>query len=82
VPPYDGGNGTFGSAVITLNTSSMAPYNFNNESPIDRAVTLLHELGHVYEYLFGPSTTLVSDDQYSAATSVSNTQLIKDTCFK
>jgi len=74
-------NGTFPSATITINTSSLAPHNFSTTSLVADAVTLLHELGHVYEFLFGADSTAILDDQTSAATSGDNTTLVKSTCF-
>jgi len=81
VLPYNSATGTFSSATITINTSSIAPYNFAGTSPVDRAVTLLHELGHVFEYLFGAASTEIQDDQASGAVSAANTALVKSKCF-
>jgi hypothetical protein len=70
---------TWGSAAITFNTNPSAPFNY--QSLIVDAVTILHELGHVYEYLFGQSSTAILDDQDNVALSKANTALVQSKCF-
>jgi RHS repeat-associated protein len=76
---YNSATGLFSSASITINTSQYAP--FNSGGFISDAVTLLHELGHVYEYLFGQSSTAILDDDGNKAQSQANTALVQSTCF-
>lgn len=79
VLPYNGE--TFAGATITFNTSQFAQFNFASTSLVDNAVTILHELGHVYEYLFGQSSTQIMDDSGSGTISAANTALVKSKCF-
>ncbi|HLG96091.1 MAG TPA: hypothetical protein VKX49_07250 [Bryobacteraceae bacterium] len=80
------GIGGFGT-VTAFNFAPGAP--FNSASVTDNAITVLHELGHIYEFLFGPgSTFLVNDSEavqgsaaQSAAASAYNTKLVKANCF-
>ena len=72
------GNATAG-VVVAVNYAPNVP--FNNGTVTDNAITLLHELGHVYGYLFGASSTLIANDGGSPATSVANTQLVQEHCF-
>jgi hypothetical protein len=79
--------GVANKAVVVFNYDPNAP--FNKGTTIDNAVTVLHELGHVYELLYGfGSTFLVNDSvnvqgsqQQSAAASAFNTNLVKTNCF-
>jgi hypothetical protein len=66
------------------------PGTFNGAGVTANAVTVLHELGHVYEYLYGLGSTLLVDDslpawgnnvQQAAAASAFNTSLVKSKCF-
>jgi hypothetical protein len=54
---------------------------FVTGSTQDQAVTLLHELGHVYADLFGPESSRIQDDATSLATSIANSSLVRTTCF-
>ncbi len=47
----------------------------------DRAVTILHELGHVYSFLYGPSSTLISEDRGDTSKSEENSRLARKHCF-
>jgi hypothetical protein len=79
--------GVVNNVVVTFNYSPVAP--FNSGSVISNAVTVLHELGHVYEDLYGlGSTLLVNDSQdtqgsarQSANASASNSKLVQTNCF-
>ena len=55
---------------------------FVSGSTQDQAITLLHELGHVYSYLFGPESTKITDDYGKLTASQNNTALVKSDCFK
>ncbi len=46
------------------------------------AVTLLHELGHVYHFLFGDTSTSIVNDIDNSNQSKANSALIMETCFK
>jgi hypothetical protein len=49
----------------------------------NQVVTLLHELGHAMNDIFGPGTSMVkSDSATNVKGSVSNTKLITDVCVK
>lgn len=65
VPQYgmvNGQNTVVGMQVfITINTDPNSPY--NKGTAYDRAVTLLHELGHAYNILFGTGSSHIIDDQ-------------------
>jgi RHS repeat-associated protein len=65
--------GTWNAATITINTNPLASFD---------AVTILHELGHVYTDLFGASSTSILDDNSSPGQSKANSDLIRSTCFK
>ena len=71
----------FNGAIITINLDPSTPFN-SNASAADRAVTLLHELGHVYTYIWGASASKIVDDSQSSDLSKQNTALVKQNCFK
>ncbi len=78
--PVDGGFLNLNtSVVITLNNTSQAA-SFVSGTAYDQAITLLHELGHVYWDLFGPGSSKIVDDAGSTQTSINNTNLIKANC--
>jgi hypothetical protein len=55
---------------------------FNSGSVNSDAVTILHELGHIYEDLYGlGSTLLVDDSNGNTAASQYNTNLVSKNCF-
>jgi hypothetical protein len=73
------------TAVIILNDS----YNglWALESGEDRALTLLHELGHAYHVLWGTGTTAIvpdsrRDDPRFPALSIANSALVEEKCLK
>jgi len=80
-PDFDGGRAVW-PVEITINTDPSTP--FNTGSAVDRAVTILHELGHAFVLYFndqnassigidrGPDKTTTSDD---------NSNLVRDSCF-
>jgi hypothetical protein len=66
------------------------PGRFNGAGVTANAITVLHELGHVYEFLYGMGSTLLVNDSLSAwggnqkqaaAASAFNSSLIKSNCF-
>lgn len=73
--------------VVAFNFWPNAP--FNSGSAITDAITILHELGHLEELLYGPGSTLLVNDSVQAQGSVAasnaasafNTQLVKTNCF-
>ena len=75
-------NGTFNSAIITLNSLAGS---FVTGTPTDQVVTLLHELGHAINDIFGPNTSRIADDGPSVKDgvqiSMSNTALVRSKCF-
>jgi RHS repeat-associated protein len=78
-PPSNGF--TYNSATITFNTSPLAPFNFAGTSLVNNAATILHELGHVYMYLYGQSTTSILNDSTSSVISAANQKLVTTQCF-
>jgi hypothetical protein len=69
-----------GTATITINDlqGSFVTGNWKNQ-----VVTLLHELGHAMNDIFGAGTSLVGpDSQTNVGASVNNTKLITDVCLK
>jgi RHS repeat-associated protein len=79
--------GIANNAVIVFNDFPNAP--FNTGTVTQNAITLLHELGHVYSLLYGPGSTLIIDDSVQAtggaaqalAASTFNTNLVTTNCF-
>ncbi len=75
-------SGGCSSAIIELNTNASTPDNY---APTAQAwaVTLLHELGHVYEYLYGQNNTSIQFDGPGspAGTSEMNTANVLSLCF-
>jgi len=89
---YSSQNGTLVSTgkvtgvETVFNWSPSAP--FNTASVIANAITVLHELGHIYEALYGMGSTLLVNDSSSAqgsanaaAASAFNTSLVQVNCF-
>ena len=73
--------------VVAFNYYPGAPFNAGTITA--DATTVLHELGHVYEALYGPGSTYLVDDsaqaqgsiQQANAASAFNTQLVQTNCF-
>jgi len=65
--------------TITVNTNKGVPYNTGTNK--DRAITVLHELGHAFNIVAGAGHSYIKDDQDDPAASASNTDLIKQQCF-
>ena len=69
-------------ALITINTSSYTP--MNSGSIDGGAVTLLRELGHAFNDVYGAGTTQIFNDDSSvpnsASVSAGNTAYIKAQC--
>ena len=69
------------SVQITVNNSAGSFFSGNVN---DWAVTILHELGHAYWDLYGPSTSAIQPDGPSIPDGVqiseNNTKLIKKDC--
>ena len=72
----------FSSATITINTNASTPLNYG-ASIQDHAVTMLHELGHVYQFLFGQGSTsiLYDNPETNPGVSQNNTALIARSCL-
>ena len=64
--------------VVALNFLPTTP--FNNGTVNDNAVTILHELGHVYEGLYGLGSTMLVNDIDNPAASAYNTALVQANC--
>ncbi len=65
--------------VVAFNFDPSAP--FNSGSVTYDATTVLHELGHVYEALYGLGSTLLVNDAGSTAASAYNDKLVEANCF-
>ena len=79
-----GFSGVSNNAVLTINTNPLAP--FNSGTAVYDATTLLHELGHVYEKLFGVGSTFSVDDntgnkKFDKLAGNFNNQIIQANCF-
>jgi hypothetical protein len=72
--------GSANGPSITLNTNSLSSIGSGN--PVAAAITLLHELGHVYDDLFGATSTLIQNDFENPDLSKANTALVTEACFK
>jgi len=75
-----------GSPVITINTNSLGSMSFLNPgskyTATDAAVTLLHELGHVFSAVYGPGSTDIQDDNgFNTGLSPINSDMVKQACF-
>ena len=75
---------------MVLNNNSASPYqsgDYGNRfgganAAVNRAITLIHELGHVAGIIYGASASRMLDDQNNSAQSRANSQLVYDNCFK
>jgi len=68
-----------GYAVTVFNYDPNTP--FNNGTVTANATTILHELGHIYGYLYGLDSTMIGYDYNNAALSRSNTATVSSVCF-
>ncbi len=66
--------------VITINTAPNTPFN-RTATPTDRATTVLHELGHAFNWLPGAGGSFVQNDQDDVTLSMENTSMVKTSCF-
>ena len=74
-----GFTGVADNAVVVFNSNPGVA--FNSGTVTDNATTLLHELGHVYEFLFGLGSTFLVDDDGSDKASAFNTEIVQANCF-
>jgi len=74
-----GFTGVANKVVVVFNSNRGVA--FNNGNVTDNATTLLHELGHVYESLYGLGSTYLVDDDGSRNASTVNTKWIQANCF-
>ncbi len=44
-------------------------------------MTVLHELGHLYEHLFGAASTSIKNDEKDLGLSQANSALVRKKCF-
>jgi hypothetical protein len=73
--------------VTAFNFLPGAP--FNSASVTSNAIAVLHEVGHIYEDLYGPGSTLLVNDSVQAQGSIAgsdsasayNTKLVQANCF-
>ena len=77
----------FTGANIIINNNSSAPFfsgygqRFGVDDSTNRAITLLHEIGHAAAIIRGFNSQIV-DDQSGPQASQQNSQLVFDKCFK
>jgi len=52
----------------------------------ERAVALLHELGHIYAHVFGDQSTTIRNDEIAVdptgAISANNQRIVREACVK
>ena len=82
----DIGNGAtqlFPVIRITINIQAGV---FTGTSAVDQAAVVIHELGHAYVDLFGPTASAIKPDGVNVSDHVKvsegNTKTVKDNCFK
>jgi hypothetical protein len=74
------------SALITLNNNVLSSWFLGND--LDRAVAILHELGHAYNILWPGSSSIQKDGgsdltkEQQLEISMNNSRTIRETCFK
>ncbi len=73
--------GTAQYGVVSIVVNDLAG-SFVSGSPKDQAITLLHELGHAMNYIFGPGTNQFNqNDAGDPGKSGNNTNKVKANCF-
>jgi hypothetical protein len=79
---YSGGLPTYAYATIKMNTNASTPLNVSSSAQ-DWGMTILHELGHVFQFLFGQNSTQIKYDGEGAPAGASavNTALVRAKCF-
>lgn len=70
---------TFTGANIVLNNNAASL--FSTGTDIRRAITLIHELGHVANMIFGPGSSTIADNDDDPALSRQNSQSVRNHCF-
>jgi RHS repeat-associated protein len=79
---------TFTGANIVLNNNPASPYmsGYNNRfganDAVNRAITLIHELGHAAVIIYGTNASRIVDDQNDPTKSSDNSRLVFDECFR
>ncbi len=78
---------TFTGANIVINSNPNSPFlngygqRFGVDDATNRAITILHELGHVASFIPGFGSSILND-QNDTKQSQKNSQLVFDNCFK
>jgi len=82
---------TFTGATITINNNPQAPFTtgFGNflsylgapSFETMTAITIIHELGHAADLIYGPNASAIADDQGSSLRSIGNTINVLLNCF-
>jgi hypothetical protein len=80
VPIGNGATMTVNAGVIITLNNTTGGTAFVSGNQNDWAITLLHELGHVYWDLYGPNTSGIVPDGDSGQQSIDNTKLIQKDC--
>jgi RHS repeat-associated protein len=76
----DAGNGATQSFPILAVTINDLEGDFLGGNSNAQVATILHELGHVYDDLFGPNASLVSSDSGDIGKSEANQAAVKEAC--
>lgn len=80
----------FIGASITINNNAQAPgqsgyrdyLGVGASDAVYRAITLIHELGHVAALIYGADASRILNDADSPGQSRANSQLVYDNCFR
>ena len=80
----------FTGANIVINTNPQASFiagygstALSSSNIVNRAITLIHELGHAANIIYGAGSSKIQDDQNdpTGKTSKDNSKLVKKNCF-
>lgn len=78
---------------IVINTNAQAPFiagygtqALSQNDQVNRAITLIHELGHAANFIYGPDASLINQsdtgpDAQSRRTNRANSRLVYERCF-
>jgi RHS repeat-associated protein len=75
-------------ANITLNSNAASPYQggyrgrYGVDDATNRAITLIHELGHAAALIYGDDASRIVDDISNPTRSEANSRLVYENCFR
>ncbi len=67
-------------AIMTLNSDTSTLFNNPNTSVNDQTVTILHELAHAFDIVYGAGTSQIYNDNNNGLVSAQNSEYIKAQC--